>query len=62
MFKLQTVAFCMVVAVIQGTLLWSTLQKISCVDLYRDMLNEFLFTKIKEEDIGIISLQQDGAT
>ena len=26
------------------------------------MLNEFLFTKIKEEDIGNIWLQQDGAT
>ena len=26
------------------------------------MLNEFLFTKIEEEDIGNISFQQDGAT
>ena len=26
------------------------------------MLNEFLFTKIEEEDIGNIWLQQDGAT
>ena len=26
------------------------------------MLNEFLFTKIKEEDIGNIWFQQDGAT
>ena len=26
------------------------------------MLNEFLFTKIKEEDIGNILFQQDGAT
>ena len=31
-------------------------------DLYRAMLNEFLFTKIEEEDIGNIWLQQDGAT
>ena len=29
---------------------------------YRVMLNEFLFTKIKEEDIGNIWFQQDGAT
>ena len=28
----------------------------------RAMLNEFLFTKIEEEDIGNIWLQQDGAT
>ena len=26
------------------------------------MLNEFLFTKIKEEDIGNVWFQQDGAT
>ena len=26
------------------------------------MLNEFLFTKIEEKDIGIIWFQQDGAT
>ena len=26
------------------------------------MLNEFLFTKIEEEDIGNICFQQDGAT
>ena len=26
------------------------------------MLNEFLFTKIEEEDIGNIWFQQDGAT
>ena len=26
------------------------------------MLNEFLFTKIEEEDIGNIGFQQDGAT
>ena len=32
------------------------------VDRYRIMLNEFLFTKIEEEDIGNISFQQDGAT
>ena len=32
-------------------------------DLYRAMLNEFLFTKIEEEeDIGNIWFQQDGAT
>ena len=29
---------------------------------YRAMLNEFLFTKIKEEDIGNIWFEQDGAT
>ena len=29
---------------------------------YRSMLNEFLFTKIEEEDIGNIWFQQDGAT
>ena len=29
---------------------------------YRAMLNEFLFTKIEEEDIGNIWFQQDGAT
>ena len=31
-------------------------------DRYRDMLNEFLFTKIEEEDIGNIRFQKDGAT
>ena len=31
-------------------------------DHYRAMLNEFLFTKIKENDIGNIWFQQDGAT
>ena len=31
-------------------------------DRYRVMLNEFLFTKIEEEDIGNIWFQQDGAT
>ena len=31
-------------------------------DRYRAMLNEFLFTKIKEEDIGNIWFQQNGAT
>ena len=31
-------------------------------DRYRAMLNEFLFTKIEEEDIGNIWFQQDGAT
>ena len=31
-------------------------------DRYRAMLNEFLFTKIKKENIGNIWLQQDGAT
>ena len=31
-------------------------------DRYRAMLNEFLFTKIKEEDIGNICFQQDGPT
>ena len=31
-------------------------------DHYRAMLNEFLFTKIEEEDIGNIRFQQDGAT
>ena len=30
-------------------------------DRYRDMLNEFLFTQIEEEDIGNIWFQQDGA-
>ena len=29
-------------------------------DRYRAMLNEFLFTKIEEEDIGNIWLQLDG--
>ena len=31
-------------------------------DLYRGMLNEFLFTNIEEEDIGNIWFQQDAAT
>ena len=31
-------------------------------DSYRAMLNEFLFAKIEEEDIGNIGLQQNGAT
>ena len=31
-------------------------------DRYRAMLNKFLFTKIEEEDIGNIWLQQDDAT
>ena len=31
-------------------------------DRYRAMLNEFLFTKIEQEDIGNIWFQQDGAT
>ena len=31
-------------------------------DRYRAMLNEFLFTKIEEEDIGNIWFQQEGAT
>ena len=31
-------------------------------DRYRAMLNEFLFTKIEDEVIGNIWLQQDGAT
>ena len=31
-------------------------------DRYRVMLNEFLFTKIEEEDIGKIWFQQDGTT
>ena len=31
-------------------------------DRYRAMLNEFLFTKIEEEDIDNIWFQQDGAT
>ena len=31
-------------------------------DRYRAMLNEFLFTKIEEEDIGKIWFQQDAAT
>ena len=31
-------------------------------DRYRAMLNEFLFTKIEEEDIGNIWFQQDDAT
>ena len=31
-------------------------------DRYRAILNEFLFTKVKEEDIGNIWFQQDGAT
>ena len=31
-------------------------------DHYRAMLNKFLFTKIKEEHIGNIRFQQDGAT
>ena len=30
-------------------------------DRYRAMLNEFLFTKIEEEDIGNIRFQQKGA-
>ena len=32
------------------------------IDRYRAMLNELLFTKIDEEDIGNIWFQQDGAT
>ena len=31
-------------------------------DLYRAMLNEFLFTNIEEEEIGNIWFEQDGAT
>ena len=31
-------------------------------DRYRSMLNEFLFLKIEEDDIGNIWFQQDGAT
>ena len=31
-------------------------------DCYRAMLNEFLFTKIEEENIGNSWFQQDGAT
>ena len=31
-------------------------------DRYRSIFNEFLFTKIEEEDIGNIWFQQDGAT
>ena len=31
-------------------------------DRYRAMLNEFLFTKTEEEDIGNICFQSDGAT
>ena len=31
-------------------------------DRYRPMLNEFLFTKIEEDDIGNFCFQQDGAT
>ena len=31
-------------------------------DRYRDMLKEFLFTKIAGEEIGNIWFQQDGAT
>ena len=31
-------------------------------DRYRAILNEFLFTKIEEEDVGNIWFQQDGAT
>ena len=31
-------------------------------DRYRAMFNEFLFTKIEEEDIGNIWFQEDGAT
>ena len=31
-------------------------------DRYRALLNEFLFTKIEEEDTGNIWFQQDGAT
>ena len=31
-------------------------------DRYRAMLNEFLFKKIEEKDIGNIKFQQDGAT
>ena len=31
-------------------------------DHYQEMLNEFLFTKIEEEDIDNIRFQQDGAT
>ena len=32
------------------------------VDRYRAMLDEFLFTKIEEENIGNIWVQQDDAT
>ena len=31
-------------------------------DRYRAMLNEFMFTKIEEDNIGNIWFQQDGAT
>ena len=31
-------------------------------DRYQSILNEFLFTKIEEDDIGNIWFQQDGAT
>ena len=31
-------------------------------DHYRAMLNEFLFTRIEEEDIGNIRFKQDGAS
>ena len=31
-------------------------------DRHRAMLNEFLFTKIEEDDIGNIWFQQDGVT
>ena len=31
-------------------------------DCYRAMVNEFLFTKIEEADIGNIWFRQDGAT
>ena len=31
-------------------------------DRYRAMFNEFLFTKIEEEDIGNIWFEQDGVT
>ena len=36
--------------------------KMSNGDRYRAILNEFLFTKIEEEDFGNIWFQQDGAT
>ena len=45
-----------------GADFWCSQAVIVNGDRYRSMLNELLFTKIEEEDIGNIWFQQDGAT
>ena len=51
---------CLVRILIQRTFFFENEQ--GKADRYRAMLNEFLFTKIEEKDIGNICFQQDGAT